>query len=131
MLFLRFVFKIKKQINDKKSLKGFLFNRRVVWRSHSLNAASLAAVRRFGFQFECFFKNYSVSKGRNRNNVWFAIVVEDWPELDRIYESWLQMAVAGKHQSLSLMTAKKYGIFVKQFCSHFHNILSSMMCSRV
>jgi hypothetical protein len=88
-----------------------IYNRRVVWRSHSLNARSLAAARRFGFQFECFFKNYSVSKGRNRNNVWFAIVVEDWPELNQVYQRWLQMAVAGKHQSLSLMTAKEQGDF--------------------
>jgi len=121
-------FEIKKTMNDKKisvkkmikkMLKWILFNRRVVWRSHSLNAASMVAARRFGFQFECIFKNYSVSKGRNRNNVWFAIVVEDWPELDRIYEKWLQMALAGKHQSLSLMTAKGYGnchYSVNQLC---------------
>jgi RimJ/RimL family protein N-acetyltransferase len=43
----------------------------------------VSAARRYGFKFECYFKKYSVVKGHNRNNVWLAIVDQDWPDLDK------------------------------------------------
>ena len=89
--------------------------RRVVWRSHSLNAASISAANRFGFKFECFFKNYSVMKGHNRNNVWFSIIEEDWPALKNVYENWMTLALQGKHQSLRTMIGQLPGKPVKTF----------------
>jgi RimJ/RimL family protein N-acetyltransferase len=87
--------------------------RRVVWRSHSLNAASISAANRFGFKFECFYKNYSVMKGRNRDNVWFSIVEEDWPALHKVYENWMKLALQGNHQSLRTMINQHSGKFDK------------------
>ena len=83
--------------------------RRVVWRSQVLNAASVSAGKRFGFKFECNFKNYSVMKGHNRNNVWFSITIEDWPELQRVQDEWLDLALQGQHRSLSEMVKRITG----------------------
>jgi RimJ/RimL family protein N-acetyltransferase len=83
--------------------------RRVVWRSHSLNAASISAALRYGFTFEAYFKNYSVMKGHNRNNVWFSIIDEDWPAIDEIYAKWLKQAFEGTHSSLKDMTSNING----------------------
>jgi hypothetical protein len=62
--------------------------------------------RRYGFRFESFFQNYSFMKGRNRNTVWLSITEEEWPEIEEIYIRWLETALNGKHESLSLMTDK-------------------------
>jgi RimJ/RimL family protein N-acetyltransferase len=64
--------------------------RRVAWRCHSLNAASISAAKRFGFKFEAFFKYYSVMKGHNRNNLWYSIIADDWPQLNEIYTKWFE-----------------------------------------
>ena len=61
-------------------------------------------------RFEAFFKNYAVMKGRNRNTTWLRIVQEDWPEVNRIYEEWIGLALAGNHQSLSKMMEQRTGI---------------------
>jgi hypothetical protein len=50
-----------------------------------------------------------VMKGRNRNTAWLSITEEEWPEVNKIYEEWLNQALAGNHQSLNKMTAKLAG----------------------
>ena len=80
-----------------------LGNRTLVWRCHSLNAASLGAAKRYGFQYECFFQNYMVMKGHNRNTAWLSITLEEWPAVNQVYTEWLESALSGKYQSLSSM----------------------------
>ncbi len=82
-----------------------LGNRTLVWRCHSLNSASVNAAKRYGFQYECFFQNYSVMKNHNRNTAWLSIIEEEWPAVDEVYTKWLDMALAGNHKSLSVMIA--------------------------
>ena len=50
-----------------------------------------------------------MSKGHNRNNVWFSIIEEDWPELEKVHDEWLDLALQGEHQSLSEMVLKRTG----------------------
>ena len=83
-----------------------LGNRTLVWRCHSLNYPSANAAKRFGYRYECFFKNYSVMKGLNRNTAWFSIIEEEWPAVNEVYTRWLDLALNGKHLSLSLMIPK-------------------------
>jgi hypothetical protein len=45
-------------------------------------------------------------KGLNRNTAWFSIIEEEWPAVNEVYTKWLDLALNGKHQSLSLMIAK-------------------------
>ena len=97
--------------------------RRVVWRSHSLNAASISAATRYGFTFEAYFKNYSVMKDHNRNNVWFSIIDEDWPSLDVAYEKWLKNSSEGKHLSLKDLTS---GLNGKENFQSFLFLLSGL-----
>lgn len=70
--------------------------RRVAWRTHSLNVGSISAAKRFGFKFEAFFKYYSVMKGHNRNTLWYSIISDDWPELNKIFSTWLESGGQGK-----------------------------------
>ena len=63
--------------------------RRYEWKCNALNAPSLAAARRLGFQFEGVFRNHVVHKGRNRDTAWLSIIDEEWPVLRRAYEQWL------------------------------------------
>jgi RimJ/RimL family protein N-acetyltransferase len=82
-----------------------LGNRTLVWRCHSLNSASVNAAKRYGFQYECFFQNYSVMKNRSRNTSWLSIIEEEWSSVDEVYTRWLELALAGNHKSLSVMIA--------------------------
>jgi RimJ/RimL family protein N-acetyltransferase len=63
--------------------------RRYEWKCDSLNVPSCAAAQRLGFRFEGTFRNHVVTKGRNRDTAWFAITSEEWPEIRRALEAWL------------------------------------------
>jgi RimJ/RimL family protein N-acetyltransferase len=63
--------------------------RRYEWKCDSLNAPSRAAAQRLGFSYEGIFRQARISKGRNRDTVWFAIVDREWPALDRRFQQWL------------------------------------------
>ncbi len=63
--------------------------RRYEWKCDDLNAGSKAAAARLGFQFEGVFRQATIYKGRNRDTAWFAITDQDWPEIRRRMESWL------------------------------------------
>jgi RimJ/RimL family protein N-acetyltransferase len=63
--------------------------RRLEWKCNALNAASRRAAERLGFSFEGVFRNHQVTKGRNRDTAWYAILDEEWPAIRAGFESWL------------------------------------------
>lgn len=66
--------------------------RRYEWKCDSLNAPSIAAAKRLGFRFEGIFRQAMVTKGRNRDTAWLAIVDGEWPALRTAFERWLDPA---------------------------------------
>ncbi|MEE8516898.1 MAG: GNAT family protein, partial [Alphaproteobacteria bacterium] len=48
--------------------------RRYEWKCDNLNVASMRAAQRYGFSFEGVFRQAVVTKGRNRDTAWFAII---------------------------------------------------------
>lgn len=63
--------------------------RRLEWKCNALNARSRAAADRFGFTYEGTFRQHTISKGRNRDTSWYAIIDADWPPIRRGFERWL------------------------------------------
>lgn len=63
--------------------------RRYEWKCNALNAPSCKAAERFGFQFEGIFRQATISKNRNRDTAWFAMLDEDWPRIKPGFERWL------------------------------------------
>jgi len=45
-------------------------------------------------------------KNQNRNTAWFSIIEEEWPAVDEVYTTWLDLALSGNHKSLSVMMAE-------------------------
>ena len=66
--------------------------RRYEWKCNSLNAPSIAAAKRLGFRFEGIFRQAMVTKGRNRDTAWLAIVDAEWPAQRAAFERWLDPA---------------------------------------
>ncbi len=66
--------------------------RRYEWKCDALNAPSRAAAERLGFTYEGIFRQARVTKGRNRDTAWYAIVDREWPALDAEYRRWLDPA---------------------------------------
>jgi RimJ/RimL family protein N-acetyltransferase len=64
--------------------------RRYEWKCDALNARSRAAAQRLGFSYEGIFRQATIYKGRNRDTAWYAIIDEEWPELDEAYRRWLE-----------------------------------------
>ena len=71
--------------------------RRVEWKCDAANAPSRAAALRLGFAFEGVFRRCMVTKNRNRDIAWFALIDSDWPQARANIEEWL----AGKLPSLT------------------------------
>lgn len=63
--------------------------RRFEWKCDSLNAPSMAAAKRLGFQFEGIFRQAVVYKARNRDTAWFSILDGEWPALRAAFTHWL------------------------------------------
>ncbi|ABG30828.1 N-acetyltransferase [Roseobacter denitrificans] len=63
--------------------------RRYEWKCNALNLGSRRAAQRLGFSYEGVFRQATVSKGRNRDTAWFAIIDQEWPALRRAFETWL------------------------------------------
>ena len=63
--------------------------RRHEWKCNALNAASRRAALRYGFTFEGVFRAHQISKGRNRDTAWFAMLEDEWPARKRAFEQWL------------------------------------------
>lgn len=66
--------------------------RRFEWKCNNLNELSKKAALRFGFSFEGIFRHHMVTKGKNRDTAWFAMVDRDWPAIKAGYEKWLHPA---------------------------------------
>lgn len=63
--------------------------RRFEWKCNALNIGSRRAAQRFGFSYEGVFRQAAVSKGRNRDTAWFAMIDREWPALKTAFEAWL------------------------------------------
>ncbi len=63
--------------------------RRYEWKCDALNAPSCRAARRLGFLYEGIFRQATVSRGRNRDTAWFAIIDKEWPALKGAFDAWL------------------------------------------
>jgi RimJ/RimL family protein N-acetyltransferase len=63
--------------------------RRFEWKCHNGNEPSKRAALRFGFTFEGVFRQHMVTKGRNRDTAWFAMIDADWPAIKAGCEAWL------------------------------------------
>ena len=63
--------------------------RRYEWKCDDANSASKRAAFRLGFKYEGLFRQHMVSRGRNRDTAWFAIIDGEWPVLRRAFEAWL------------------------------------------
>ena len=84
--------------------------RRYEWKCNSLNFKSRRAAQRLGLSFEGVFRQATISKGRNRDTVWFAAIDAEWPSLQIAFENWLQPdnfdAAGQQKRSLSAMTER-------------------------
>lgn len=63
--------------------------RRYEWKCDSLNAPSIKAAKRLGFEYEGTFRNAIIYKGRSRDTSWFSMLQEDWQEYKSAFENWL------------------------------------------
>ncbi len=68
--------------------------RRVEWKCDALNAASRRAALRLGFTYEGIFRQHMVTKGRNRDSAWFAMLDGEWPARRARFERWRDEGVA-------------------------------------
>lgn len=63
--------------------------RRYEWKCNNMNAASKRAAVRYGMTFEGIFRQATLSKGRNRDTAWYAIIDKDWRRAKSAFEAWL------------------------------------------
>ena len=63
--------------------------RRLEWKCDSLNAPSRRAAERYGFSYEGMFRQAVVTKGRNRDTAWYALIDRDWPPVRAAFQAWL------------------------------------------
>jgi len=66
--------------------------RRFEWKCDAANLRSRRSAERFGFSYEGVFRQHMISKGRNRDTVWFACIDKEWPALKEAYSAWLSPA---------------------------------------
>ena len=63
--------------------------RRYEWKCDTHNIASKKAALRLGFEFEGIFKQMKISKKRNRDIAWYAMLDKDLPKRKIAFETWL------------------------------------------
>jgi len=63
--------------------------RRYEWKCDNENTASKNAALRLGFDYEGLFRQHRVTKGKNRDTAWFAMLDSDWVKLRPTYIAWL------------------------------------------
>ena len=76
--------------------------RRYEWKCDSLNQPSRQAAGRLGFTFEGVFRQAVVTKGRNRDTAWFAMLDGEWPAIGAAFRAWLDpknFDTAGKQKT--------------------------------
>ncbi len=63
--------------------------RRYEWKCNALNQPSRDAGQRLGMSYEGVFRQATVVKGQNRDTAWYAVIDQEWPALDKAFQSWL------------------------------------------
>ncbi|RYE53147.1 MAG: N-acetyltransferase, partial [Rhizobiaceae bacterium] len=63
--------------------------RRYEWKCDNGNAASKVTAVRLGFSFEGVFRKHMLSRGKNRDTAWFAMINDEWPRIRAAFEAWL------------------------------------------
>ena len=66
--------------------------RRYEWKCDSLNQPSREAAARLGFRYEGLFRQATITRGRNRDTMWFSVTDGEWPALRAAFEGWLDPA---------------------------------------
>lgn len=82
--------------------------RRYEWKCNALNSPSRSAAQRLGFSFEGIFRQTAITKGRNRDTAWYAMIDKEWPALNDAFQAWLSPSnfdgEGRQHVSLSELT---------------------------
>lgn len=65
--------------------------RRYEWKCNSLNIKSRRAAQRLGFSYEGLFRQMGISKGRNRDTAWFAVIDKEWTDIERCFLQFLSV----------------------------------------
>jgi RimJ/RimL family protein N-acetyltransferase len=63
--------------------------RRYEWKCNALNAPSWRAALRYGFVYEGTMRQFTIAKGRNRDNAMFSMLDGEWPQRKANFERWL------------------------------------------
>ncbi len=63
--------------------------RRMEWKCHAGNERSKRAALRLGYRYEGTFRQHMITKGRNRDTAWFAMLDHEWPGIAAAMERWL------------------------------------------
>jgi N-acetyltransferase len=67
--------------------------RRVEWKTDAENSKSRVAILRLGAKEEGFFRKHMIyPDGRNRDSVYFAVIDDDWPNVQKRLEAMLNHA---------------------------------------
>ena len=65
--------------------------RRYEWKCNALNLKSRKAAQRLGFSYEGVFRQMTISKGRNRDTAWFAIIDKEWANIKNCFLRFLSI----------------------------------------
>jgi len=72
--------------------------RRVEWRCNTFNEKSRRAAIRFGFQYDGTWLKTCVIKGRSRDDAWYSIIDDEWIEVKKEYQRWLNPSNFNSYQ---------------------------------
>ena len=64
--------------------------RRYEWKCNAENLRSRKAAQRLGFSYEGVLRQMSISKGKNSNTAWFAMIDKEWKKIKKAYEIYLK-----------------------------------------
>ena len=87
--------------------------RRYEWKCNSRNLKSRQAAQRLGFSYEGVFRQATISKGKNRDTAWFAVIDSDWPILELAFKDYLEHCyqLNGEKPSKSLSELTKPALY--------------------
>ena len=81
--------------------------RRYEWKCNALNMRSRKAAQRLGFSYEGVFRQMTISKGRNRDTAWFAIIDKDWQVIQKCFHQFLSDINLDEKSKYSLSSLTK------------------------
>ena len=81
--------------------------RRYEWKCNALNMRSRKAAQRLGFSYEGIFRQMTISKGRNRDTAWFAIIDKDWQVIQKCFHQFLSDINLDEKSKYSLSSLTK------------------------